>query len=410
MLDAQRLELRRLELSQQINEFPDDGDTAALEAMMTDLSGVSTRHRAAVLAATVEASIAPVEETAETRAISRLVNRASLIDYVRETTDGLTLTGASAELRSAVFGANSDSHRGFVPLELFLPVENRVDSITDVSTPIQDNQQPIAARVFNQSAMSFLGVATPTVPVGAVSYPRLTAGTTADVRSPGVELDGAAATLTNVNLTGIRLTASYTFGLESLANIMGFEEALREDVRGTISEKWDSMAINGQAAVANVSPAVSGVINELTAPGDPTAEADWSSYLAAYDAAVDGKYAVSSDAVRLLVGAATYKHAFGQGVGTQAAGGLLRDRLPSGRFRVSAAMPGVASKFQSAISYAAGAPGRGFISPVWNGIQLIDDQISQAKAGRRILTAVAIVGFDMIDPAPYAIRRFQVEA
>ena len=70
--------------------------------------------------------------------------------------------------------------------------------MTDVAAAIQDNQQSILGRVFARSSLAFLGVNMPTVPVGAVSYPRLSAGTSADVRDDGVEVDGGAAALTTV--------------------------------------------------------------------------------------------------------------------------------------------------------------------------------------------------------------------
>ena len=81
----------------------------------------------------------------------------------------------------------------------------------------------------------------------------LTAGTTADIRSAGVEVDGTAAAITNKQINPVRLTASYTYGLESLQRIAGFEEALREDVEATLMDKRDDLAINGQAVAANVS-------------------------------------------------------------------------------------------------------------------------------------------------------------
>ena len=63
----------------------------------------------------------------------------------------------------------------------------------------------------------------PTVPVGQVSFPTLTGGTTADIRSEGVEVDGSVAvSITNKPINPIRLTSSYTYGVETFAKNPGF--------------------------------------------------------------------------------------------------------------------------------------------------------------------------------------------
>ena len=125
--------------------------------------------------------------------------------------------------------------------------------MTNIATAIQENQQSIMGRVFAQSALEYLGVNSPTVAPGTNSYPRISAGTTADIRSDAAELDGGAATLANEQINPVRLTASYNFGVETLARVSGFEEALREDLRGVLMEKRDALAINGQAAVTDTS-------------------------------------------------------------------------------------------------------------------------------------------------------------
>ena len=78
----------------------------------------------------------------------------------------------------------------------------------------------------------------------------------------------------------------------------------------------------------------------------------------------------------------TYQHALGLSVGTEGRAGLLRDRLPRERFRVSANMPVTAnSKIATAIGYAFGARNlaRGFIMPTWRGVELIQDRITRKR-------------------------------
>ena len=79
------------------------------------------------------------------------------------------LDGAALELRSAFPDAGG---QGYVPLQVF-GLEDRADATTNLSTPTPDNLQSITPRVFSQSSIEYLGVSTPTVPVGTASFPRL---------------------------------------------------------------------------------------------------------------------------------------------------------------------------------------------------------------------------------------------
>ena len=406
MRESQRITVRQSELRAKINAFPEDGNATELDAMTAEYQGLESRFRAAVIMEAGDDAAQPAADSPENRERAVLLGRVSLADYIEEVNEGRAATGAAKELRQAAFG---EDLAGYAPLDVFTmrAAEERVDAVTNIATAIQDNQQSIAGRVFNQGAMAFLGIMTPTVPVGSTTYPRLSGGTTADVRSEGVELDGTAAALTNVEINPVRLTSSYTYSTETLARIRGFEEALRVDIQGVLNEKRDFLAINGQAAVSNVSPKVDGIINGLADPTDPSDEAVWTDYLAAFDAGVDGKYAMSAEQVRLLVNSNVYQHANSQGIGTAAAGGLLRDRLPMARFRVSAAMPATASDIATAIAYSAGTPARSFVSPTWVGVQLVVDPYTLAKKGQRILTAIMMAGFDLVDTNPYRRLEFK---
>ena len=404
MLASQRVALEMSEVRQSLNELPDDATDETRDGLTTRYRTLESQYRASLITEDTQ-EIASDGATTEGRSLGRLQERASIMDYVAEVVDGTTLDGASREFREAVLGENV---LGYMPIDFLAGrSEERADAVTNIATAIQDNQMPIYQRVFNRSSVNYLGIATPSVPVGSVSYPRLSAGTSADVRSDGVEVDGTAATITTEKIDPIRLTASYTFGMESLSRIEGFEEALRRDIQAVLEDKRDALAINGQAAVANTSPAVDGMLRSLTDPSDPTEIADWQAYLSAFDDSVDGKYAVDAQEVRLLVNAIVYRHALGLPAGTQGRGGLLRDRLPMARFRVSANLPDGAAAKRTGIAFAMGAMARGFIMPQWRGLQLLLDPYSKAKAGQRVLTATMVTGFDAVDLAGYKQLFFQ---
>ena len=376
----------------------DSPDQDAITKLSLELRSMESLIGAAILAgedATVEAT----SDTPEGREIRELIGKSSILDFAIEANGGGAVSGAPLELRQELLG----DYPGFMPLEL---LERRADAVTNIATAIQDTQQPIAARVFPRSAADYLGVVSETVPIGTVSYPRLSAGTTANVRSPGVELDGAAAVLTTVELNPVRLTASYTFSGETLAKVRGFEEAIRRDIQAVLSDKRDSLSINGQAAVTDVSPAVVGIISALTNPTNPSAVQTALGVLRHYDAAVDGKYAQDTAEVRLLVNGEAYRYANGLQIATS--GDLLRDRLNASTFRVSANMPAAASNIATVLRYAAGAGAMGFYMPHWAGLEMIVDPYTLAKKGQRILTAVMHVGWMMVDAAAYGRLEWKI--
>ncbi len=410
MTNLQRIQLRLSEVRQRLNqlageESPTEEQQAEMDALGKEFSTLETQQRAAMIGESEQAE-QPKEETAENREFAKLVEKASIVDFALEADGKESLSGASKELREQVFGSDLV---GYMPWEMLEGTEFRADAVTNVadsSNAVPHAVQPIMGRVFARSSAEFMGVSSPTVPVGATAYPRLTAGTTGDVRSDGVELDGGAATLAIEEIVPIRLTASYTYGTETLQRVRGFEEALRADIQGVLSEKRDFLALNGQAAVNNVSPKIDGLINSLTDPGDPGAVAVWTDFLDAYDSIIDGKYASDDGATRMLVNAETFKFARKLQIATS--GQLLRNFLPSSRFRVSANMPATASTIATALVYGAGVPGRGLVMPTWSGVQMIMDPYTAAKAGQRILTAVAMVGYDLVDSAAYRRVEFQL--
>ena len=407
MLASQRIALEMSESRKGINDFPEDGDDDKRDELTKRYQSLESQYRAALVLEDTQ-EVDSEGHTAEGRELGRMRDRASLTDFVREAMGGGALvSGAAKEFREAVLGEDMG---GYMPVDM---LEERADAVSNIGAAIQDNQMPIFERVFNRGSSAYLGVMMPSVPVGSTSYPRLNAGTTGDVRSDGVELDGAAASLETKELNPVRLTASYTYGVESLSRVMGFEEALRRDLTSVLMDKRDSLAINGQAAVANVSPKINGIINSLTDPANPTDEATWEDYLGAFDDMVDGRYAISSEEVRLLLNSNVYRHAMSQTISsiispTSGAGhGLLRDRLPMDRFRVSGNMPATVNDIATVIAYAVGAMARGFYMPSWRGIQFVIDPYTKAKAGQIVLTAVNVTGFDMIDGAGYKRVEFK---
>ena len=73
--------------------------------------------------------------------------------------------GAEKELREALLGRDAI---GYLPLDLLMDQgderrEYRADAVSNVAAAIQDNQMPIAQRVFAQGAAMYLGAMMPSL-------------------------------------------------------------------------------------------------------------------------------------------------------------------------------------------------------------------------------------------------------
>ena len=411
MTNTQRITLRLSEVRSRLNEVSGlEGDAftpeirAEAEALTNEFQALEVRHRAAIVADGETETRAAND--GEGREIRQLVGRASLGSYLASAARQVNVDGAEAELRAAL---NLDADQ--VPLDVLLPsettasAEHRADAATNVAASIAESQSSIAGRIFAASTGDYLGIDRPTVPVGDSTYVALASGASADYRSAGATKDAEAATFTTKTVSPRRVTARYLFGVESSVKLAGLEEALRSDLTATLSDKLDAVALSGQVAVVNVSPAIEGLISQLTAPGDPSDVATASDYLTTYSGRVDGKYSADGANVNLLTSPDTFRHAYGLQVATS--GDLLSEKLPAGRFRASANMPATASDIATAISYAAG-PRRGFVQPVWRAATVIRDPYSGAASGQVALTVVVLTGSALVDAAPYSLHAFKL--
>jgi hypothetical protein len=394
-----------------INAFPDDGADADRDALTAEYMTLESQYRAAVITESADDDPdkdPPRSTDPEDREIARLIDRVGVGDYLDAAAAGRAVDGAAAELRCAVLG--DDAPAEYMPIDVLLPRAHerqlRADAATNIATAVQDNQSTIAGRVFAVGALEYLGVDRPTVPFGTMSYVSLTAGGAADARSPGAALDAVAGVFTTKAINPSRVQARVLYDNINDVKMRGSSDALANDLRMQISDKLDAVGLQGQAAVANTSPALTGIIGALANPTNPTDAATWADFLSAYDDAVDGKYAMDDTMIRLLVNADTWKYARTLALGNQVNGGLLRDRLPAGRFRVSANMPetpdsGGNDTIATALSYTAGMPGlvmgRGFTQAIWRGIRLIRDMYTHSAEDQTAVTATVYVGQDMVN-------------
>ena len=406
MTPKQKIELRMSEVRQKLNGFAaaetlTESEQAESDALAKEFGQLETRLRAAIVAE--PAADPPADPPAVDPQKTELRARVEVRDYLLEAMTGRTATGAAAELRAEVLGA--EAREGLLPWEALLPTrEVRADAATVGPTDVGVNQQAIIPRVFADGVTQFLGVTMPTVGVGEAVYTVITGGATAQMRAVGAEKDAEVATFEAFTLGPVRLTARYLLRVEDLNRLRGMEDALRADLRGAISDAMDNQVLNGSGAA----PQVNGILNEVAAVGNaPNLVVTFSDMVQNAAAAVDGKYAGRLGEVRMLVGPATYRVAASLFLnnGDMALSDYLQRN--SAGFRAGYHVPVPSSDIQSAVTFATRGEGSA-VAPVWEGLELIRDPYSGAETGEVSITAVALWNFKVVREAPYKQPRFKV--
>ena len=126
------------------------------------------------------------------------------------------------------------------------PAEARADAATNAPAMGRPTMQDaILARVFARSATAFLRVDTPSVPVGAASYPVFASGAAGGFAAKGAAQDAEAATFEATILAPHRVSTRYLWRLEDSAVLAGMEAALREDLGMAMTDRVDRQIING---------------------------------------------------------------------------------------------------------------------------------------------------------------------
>ena len=114
MLGSQRIALEMSEVRQALNTLPDDATDETRDGLTAKYTTLESRYRAELVTEDTR-EIATDGATAEGRALGRLQERASILDYVSEVAEGSVLDGASKEFREAVLG--DPTSLGYMPVD-----------------------------------------------------------------------------------------------------------------------------------------------------------------------------------------------------------------------------------------------------------------------------------------------------
>ena len=320
------------------------------------------------------------------------------------------LTGAERELAE---------HRGLtiagnhVPWDALLgpapPTELRADAVSPApgsGNPV--NQAAIIQRVFARSAVARLGVFMPSVAVGQASYPVLSTGQSAAFVAKDGTKEAAAGAITPNALAGVRLQARVQFRIEDVMTTAGLESAYREDLSLTMADQLDAQLIGaGDARVRGfLATAANGGLADYANPGAVVTFAT-----AAEQAArgVDGKYAGAEAECAWVIGTASYQKlaALIQANDSTSATERLRRLLAD--FMASANIPAAAGDVQSGIlAKMGGDMAMNAVCPVWEGLRLIRDEVTNAAEGLINVTAVALHNFAVLRPAGFVRTKLKL--
>ena len=322
------------------------------------------------------------QEATETRdsKLGELIEKANVGAIMLSALEHRSTTGAERELQTE-FGIAEN----VIPLAM---LETRAAG-DPAAIPAAGSRPatgaPIVPFVFPDGASAFMGVSQPTVPTGDRTYTVMakqgTVGTPAKAASQAIT-DGTGA-FVGTSLTPSRIQAAFVYNREDAATLPGLDSALRANLSETLSDKLDERVIAGLIAGGKAVDATAAVVSFTVLNEN-------------LYASVDGRYASSPSAVRVLFGDTVYQIAADayRGMTADNETGLKRIMGESGGARMSAHVPTAASSKQKAL-FRVGTR-MDAVAPVWQGVTLIPDSVTKAATGQIVLTAVMLYAFAVL--------------
>ena len=400
MKTALKVALRMSEVRQRLNKIAGlEGDAmtdevrSEADALHTEYTDLEVRSRAALIGESTETV---TEGAPADPARIELEQRAMLSGIVSGIVSGTGATGAERELQHEL-GLPADS----VPLSL-IQTEHRTSGQTSAPGDTGASQQPIIDAVFPMAAATFLGVDQPTVAVGDATFTVVSTNLSPGTPGGGADQDHSAGAFTATVVSPKRIQGSFFIRREDRARLAGMEEALRRNLNMAMSDRFDSEIIGANGFLK--ADALDGVPS-----GDAGAAGTFANYRSFVYDAVDGTYASMASDIMVLLGAKAYQHAASVYRSNNADDSALDSIMRvSGGVRVSAHIPAPATNDQSLL-VCRNKANRHAVAPIWQGMQLIVDEVTQAKQGEIVFTSVMLWGgLNVVRKAGFVHRKVQV--
>ena len=203
------------------------------------------------------------------------------------------------------------------------------------------------------------------------------------VRTPAESADANETTgaFSAEVLTPSRIQASFFYSREDRARFAGMDSALRMNLSEGLADGLDRQVLRGS----------DGLLTGTNLPNNNVSSADsFDTYLSNLVwGQIDGRYASMAGDLALVVGAATYGD-LGKTYRNNSVDRSALDRIMelTGGVRVSAHVPAVANDKQNVVVRRGGSVNA--VAPIWEGVTLIPDEITKAKKGEIVVTAVML--------------------
>ena len=358
-------------------------ERAEIDTLTNEYRDVEARGRALAIS-TEEGVLEPSPVDPERR---ELISRASVADVFAATVENRATDGATKELQE---------HHGLghnqIPLDL---LEERDVTPAPPAGKRGASQAPIVPAVFPDSAAAFLSVPMPRVPVGDRAYAVLSTSASAGTPAKGADQDETTGAFTAVALSPARIQASFFYSREDAASFAGMDEALRQNLRAALSDKLDEKVIANLLA--------DGTAVDLTA----TAPYRYATFHSALYGAVDGRYASSVGQVRAVMASDLYSNAAGLYRTNNSERNAIDElEMRGGGVMVSAHVPALHTTSGKGKAIYRSGSRMDAVAPVWQGVTLINDQVTRAKSGEIVLTAVMLYAADTLRAAPIRVIEF----
>ena len=379
----QSLELRASEIRSRLSdlggmeELPDE-QRAEIDVLRKEYTNNEARQRALKIAG--DTPTTPLEvRSSEGRAFRELVNRANVGNIFDAAMNHGAVDGATAEIQQH-YGLEANQ----VPYALLTrqwPGDDELETraVTPAPGQVDKVQSSIIPYVFPQSAATWLGIDMPTVGVGEAVFPVLTSELAVREPAENADADETTGAFSAQVLSPARLQASFFYSREDRARFAGMDAALRENLSMGLADGLDDKIISG----------TNGLLTGTNLDNhNVTAATTWANYIGHLAfGRVDGRFASTTQDVRILMGNAAYNDA-GQTYRATESDRTALDRLMdiTGGVRVSAHVPAAASNRQNVLVRR--GLNRDFVAAIWEGVTILADEYTLAKKGQIVVTAV----------------------
>ena len=198
------------------------------------------------------------------------------------------------------------------------------------------------------------------------------------------------------------------------AVLMGLEESLRRDLSGTLSDQLDKQVLVGGGG-ANFGGFPCQPRHKVVWPHEATLRRWWTSPLPPPNSRSASTVNMQVDYLRscAVVGDDTARKLATVFQTNDSDSALAYATRVTKKTMASANVPGPTNaNFQEGILARVGAEGMNAVSPVWSGLTMIRDEVSQTlrKQGQISVTSIMLAGFDILRADGFARTKFKVAA